>query len=108
MKPCSASLITATGSTASESPESGRAEISSSRTHFDMRSTWLMMSAMFFCSGGSTSSWASSALERIEASGLRRLWATAEDISPRATKVSLAISWLCCRASRPEARRTIQ
>ncbi|MCY1442504.1 hypothetical protein D9M71_588740 [compost metagenome] len=86
----------------------GRSDCNSSRTHLDMRSTWPMMSSMFFCAGSPATSWASSALERMDASGLRRLWATADDISPRATKVSLAINCFCCDASRPDARRTIQ
>ncbi|MCY1370751.1 hypothetical protein D9M69_578560 [compost metagenome] len=67
-----------------------------------------MMSPMFFCAVWLAMSWASSALERILASGLRKLWATAEDISPRATKVSLAISCFCWLCNSVAARRTIQ
>ncbi|MNJ78073.1 hypothetical protein D3C77_757190 [compost metagenome] len=63
---------------------------------------------MLPCAGPSSNSIASSALERMFANGLRRLWATAEDTSPRATKVSLVINCFCCVASRIAARRTIQ
>ncbi|MNE41621.1 hypothetical protein D3C80_1357010 [compost metagenome] len=77
--------MAATRSTASASSLSGRNDTSRSRTQRDMRSTWLMMSVMFFCAAGLAISWASSALERILASGLRRLCATADDISPSAT-----------------------
>ncbi|MNL83635.1 hypothetical protein D3C87_2113380 [compost metagenome] len=63
---------------------------------------------MFCCSGRPTASNASSALERILAKGLRRLCATAADISPSATKASLSINCFCCETSKPAARRTIQ
>ncbi|MNF94987.1 hypothetical protein D3C84_777190 [compost metagenome] len=102
------SYSAATRLTGSTSSLSGRRDCSNSRTHFDMRSTWPMMSLMFLCAAPLSNSSASSALERMVARGLRRLWATAEDISPRATKVSLVISCFCCVASRIAARRTIQ
>ncbi|MCY1559248.1 hypothetical protein D9M68_962650 [compost metagenome] len=73
------------GSTFSESPCKGRRQSSRSRTQADMRSTWVMMSSMHLRACGPSISCASSALERIDASGLRRLWATAEDISPNPT-----------------------
>ncbi|MCY1302981.1 hypothetical protein D9M70_526680 [compost metagenome] len=81
----SASSMQAFRFTGSDSPLSGRDESSRSRTQRDMRSTWLMMSSIFFCASGPATSSASSALERMAASGLRRLWATAEDISPSTT-----------------------
>ncbi|MNL39909.1 hypothetical protein D3C87_1622190 [compost metagenome] len=95
-------------STFSKSSLTGRNDTSSSRTQRDMRSTWLIMSPMFFCADWLAISWASSALERMFASGLRRLCATAEDISPRATKVSLLTSCFCWLSSSLAARRTIQ
>ncbi|MCY1313169.1 hypothetical protein D9M70_636690 [compost metagenome] len=67
-----------------------------------------MMSVMFLCAGPLSNSSASSALERMVANGLRKLWATADDISPSATKVSLVINCFCCTSSRIAARRTIQ
>ncbi|MNR10996.1 hypothetical protein D3C85_1272740 [compost metagenome] len=102
------SSMAATSSTASASSFIGRNDTSRSRTQRDIRSTWLMMSPMFFCAGALAMSWASSALERMLASGLRKLWATAEDISPRAAKVSLATSWVSWVRSMLAARRTIQ
>ncbi|MCY1183186.1 hypothetical protein D9M73_237900 [compost metagenome] len=67
------SSMAATRSTASGSSLAGRNDTSRSRTQRDMRSTWLMMSVMFFCAAGLAVSWASSALERMLASGLRML-----------------------------------
>ncbi|MCY1402792.1 hypothetical protein D9M71_179490 [compost metagenome] len=49
-----------------------------------MRSTWLMMSSTLCRTTPLLTCCASSALVRIDASGLRMLWATAEDISPSA------------------------